>query len=251
MSNYIILKGAMDTEYKWNVSTEYTYKEYTYKEYKWSELQDYKIIDVSQYWDQLKVFLNSDEGKKYIKLFKQTMKFRLDKQISSPQFLNTKEGLEYIENIDGDWHDLYKLSIIDENSIKVYNTIKKHIEQDNDHWSNVICIDRCHYINTVLLFPFLLSIYGKDNIRHVESCRHTIVINIETKEFYDLSGTCELENYSNYGLYSILFDRCTFVIKNEEQLRQWEPLTEFLIRENPHSSKYIEFKEYFLKNFLI
>lgn len=51
-----------------------------------------------------------------------------------------------------------------------------------------LCIySGCHFSNTFIMYPFLLRIYPDHDIRIIESCSHSCVVDMTTKLIYDLA----------------------------------------------------------------
>jgi hypothetical protein len=156
----------------------------------WSDLESYTQVQVSEYFEDLTAWLQTEQGKRQLHVYKAVIS-----QIKMPEMIwgggknllyeRCKAYLSDPEQRD-DWTNLFLTSIV---SDKHKDWYALHLNASlNLHFAagRVQCLNQCHSINTLILLPFLRTKYP--NILHVESIRHTACSDVASKRLFDLSG---------------------------------------------------------------
>lgn len=161
-----------------------------YTTHAWSDLEFYHHVDVSSYYSELIAYLDTEQGKHQLSVYKAASLLKL-----SPQTWDECENQFYAKcheylsdpNSRDDYSKLFLTSILSKKEVAWYS---QHFDVSTleplSDVSRVQCINNCHLINTLILLPFLRTKYP--NILHAESGRHTVCFDTASKTVFDLSG---------------------------------------------------------------
>lgn len=180
-------------------------------------------IETITYYDDLKKYLETNEGKICENLFILSCLQRdglpdLKKRIS----LTNNDG-KYFKKLfkphDNIIHELiekysnttkYIFGIYYENeNIEYFNLIKSFCDNDKDSFWNICAYAQCHRLNTYILYPYLLNRYPTHNICHIHyENEHTCVIDYTENKIYDLACWYELSRLLHHKSFiEFLYDK--------------------------------------------
>lgn len=169
----------------------------------WKDFVDFREVQNAEYRDRLNDFIKTPNGMK----------------CEAMAILSTYCSQNNLtKNNERELLDLFKI-IIDKfiqkskYELAIYKTneqINKELDflkkqTDNPEW-NLCIYSGCHFVNTYIMYPFLVNEYPNNDIKIIESCRHTCVVDFTTKYIYDLAMWNEIIENTNTHTKTIIQD---------------------------------------------
>jgi hypothetical protein len=157
----------------------------------WKDFTNFKEIPIVEYYDDLYKFISTKEGKVC-----EAMSIINAHILSHRRLYKGDINVTHFDELLSKYmgrskFDLSEVPYKDERTIKDLEKIKSH--QYDPMW-NLCIYSGCNIVNTVIMYPFLRQLYPHDDIKLIESHRHTFVVNMTTKKIYDLSMWSEFSD---------------------------------------------------------